>query len=122
MLKKLVVMSLIGLLASLAVFADGSKKEKDFAEKVKTEIAKLGTGTDAKVSVKLKDGSKVKGYVKEVKDDGFVVINEKTGAAVEVPYSQAKQVKGNNLSTGVKVVLVIGVILAIAALAVLFGS
>lgn len=113
MLKKLVVMLLVGLMSNLAVFADGGKKEKAFAEKVKTEVAKLGTGTDAKVRVTLKNGSKVKGYVKEVTDEGFVVINEKTDAAVEVSYSQAKQVKGNNLSTGAKIAIGIGIAVAV---------
>lgn len=111
MLRKVLTTLLMSLVVNVTVFADGTKEEKDFAGKVKTEIAKLGTETDAKVKVKLKDGTKLKGYVSEVKADSFVVVNEKTGAANEVSYSTAKQVKGNNLSKGI----IIGISLGIAA-------
>ncbi len=103
-------MLLIGLLTNLAVFANESKKEKEFAEKVKTEIAKLGTGTDAKVNVKLKSGKNLKGYITEINADSFVVMDKKSGTNVEVAYSKAKQVKGNNLSKGT----IIGISLGIA--------
>ena len=92
MLKKILSILLIGLVMNLAVvttFAQ-TKKEKEVADKVKSEITKLGVGTDAKVQVKLKDGTKIKGYVSEIGDDQFVVINEKTSQATPIPYSQAK--------------------------------
>ena len=87
-------------------------KEEKFAGKVKTEIAKLGTGTDARIKVKLKDGSKIKGFVSEVSDNQFVVTNTETGQNTAVPYSGVKQVKGNNLSTGVTLLIGLGVLLA----------
>ncbi|MGI8469820.1 MAG: hypothetical protein ACR2N3_15375 [Pyrinomonadaceae bacterium] len=60
MLKKTLSMLLAILLVNLAVtpsvFANNNpEKDARFAAKVKTEIAKLGVGTDAKVEVKLKD-------------------------------------------------------------------
>ena len=50
----------------------------------------------------------------EIKDNSFVVVDEKTGGATEIPYSNVKQVKGKNLSTGVKIA--IGVAFAVALL------
>ncbi|CAN5758741.1 hypothetical protein BH20ACI4_BH20ACI4_23930 [soil metagenome] len=97
----------------------GTKEEK-FTGKVKTEIAKLGTGTDAKIKVKLKDGTKIKGYVMEAGEDQFVVMNTKTGQAVPVAYPQVGQVKGNNLSSGVAIA--IGVAAAIIFLIILGSS
>ncbi len=73
----IVVTLLIQMLFVHSAFA-GTKEEK-FAERVKTEIAKLGTGTDAKIKLKLKDGTKIKGYVMEADEDQFVVMNSKTG-------------------------------------------
>lgn len=90
-----------------------AEKEAKFAEKVKAGIAKLGTGTEARVEVKLKDKTKLKGYVSEANADSFTVIDEKTGAATEVAYSNAKQVKGNNLSKGVTLTLVLVGIFAV---------
>lgn len=88
-------------------------KEEKFAGKVKTEIAKLGTGTDAKVKIKLKDGKKIKGYIVEANENQFVVMDSKTGQAVPVAYPQVGQAKGNNLSTGVKILLYAGIAVAI---------
>ncbi|MGI8495433.1 MAG: hypothetical protein ACR2L1_09000 [Pyrinomonadaceae bacterium] len=118
MLKKYLTLFLAILIINLSLGASvfaGTKgeKEAEFAAKVKANITKLGTGKDAKVEVKLKDGTKLKGYISEIKENSFVVVDDKTGNASEVPYPNAKQVKGNNLSTGVKIVIGIGIILAV---------
>ncbi len=70
-----------------------SEENVKFAKKVKTEIAKLGVGTDARIKVKLKDGTKLKGYVSEIKENSFTIIETKNGNAASVLYSQAKQVR-----------------------------
>ena len=97
----------------------GTKEEK-FTEKVKTEIAKLGTGTDAKISVKLKDGTKIKGYIMEANENQFVVMNSKTGQAVPVAYPQVGQARGNNLSEGT--ILIIGAVGSSVVLLILFAN
>ena len=118
MLKKMLSMLIVVLLINLAVlpsvYANDTKAEKDakFAEKVKTNIAKLGVGTDSKVEVKLKDGTKLKGYVSEINEDGFVV-TDTNGKSTPVSYPQTKQVKGNNLSTGVIVTIGFGIFIAV---------
>ena len=68
-------------------------KEEKFAGEVKLEITRPGTGTDAKVKIKLKNGKKIKGYIVETEDNQFVVMNSKTGEAVPVKYPQVKQAK-----------------------------
>jgi hypothetical protein len=116
MLKKvisiLLVLAVVNLAVIPAVFASDNKAEKEakFVEKVKTEIAKLGVGTDAKIQVKLKDGTKLKGYVSEINDEGFVV-TDNDGKSTSIPYNNAKQVKGNNLNT--KAIVAIGIAVAI---------
>lgn len=100
------------------IFAE--TKEEKFAGKVKTEIAKLGTGTDAKIKVKLKDGKKIKGYVMETGENQFVVMNSKTGQAVPIAYPNVKQVKGNNLSNGT--IIILGFVGLIVLLVVLLGN
>lgn len=79
-------------------------KDAQLAEKVKASISKLGSGEDAKVKVKLKDGTKLKEYVRRIDQNNFFVTNDKDEAR-EVSYQQVKQVKGNNLSTGAKVAI-----------------
>ena len=104
----------INLFLGASAFA-ATKEEKAarFAAKVKANITKLGTGKDARVAVKLMDKTKLKGYVSEIKENSFVVIEDTTGAATEVLYPNAKQVKGNNLSDGVKIAIGVGIVLAV---------
>ena len=118
MLKKILILSLIFLVLNLSlssvVFAETkTEKEAKFAIKVKANIEKLGVGTESRVQVKLKDGTKVKGYVSQINESSFVVIEDKTGDSVEIPYPNAKQVKGNNLNTGIKIAIAAGIIIAL---------
>ncbi len=93
-----------------------AEKEAQFVGKVKDGIARLGTGTDARIKVNLRDNTKLKGYIGESNADYFVVVDEKSGAATRVSYPQVKQVKGNNLSEGAKLAITVGVALGLAVL------
>ena len=123
MLKKVLSLALVALIINTAgahpVFA-ASKAEKEarFIEKVRTGIGKLGTGADARVEVKLRDRTKLKGYVGEAGSESFVVVDAKTGAATTVPYAQVGRVRGNNYSTGVEIAIGIGLIVGIILLVV----
>lgn len=127
MFKKYLILGLTVLVINLSlggsVFAE-TRAERDakFAEKVKTNITKLGTGKDAQIEVKLKDGTKLKGYVSEINENSFVVVNDKTGKTSEVPYPNAKQVKGNNLSEGVKIALAVGLLASLIAIFIIAGK
>ena len=117
MFKKFLSLALTVLMLNVVGVSSayaGSKEEKEarFAARVKESIVKLGTGTDARVEVKLRDKTKLKGYVSQISENSFTVTDEKTGASSEVPYPSAKQVKGNNLSTGVKIAIGVAVVFA----------
>lgn len=114
---------ILNLGLSLTVLATtNDPKLAKHAEKVKTNIAKLGIGREARVEVKMRDKTKLKGYVSRIDEKSFFVIDDKSGVETEVAYQQAKQVKGNNLATGVKIAIAVGIILAIAAIAALCCS
>ena len=114
MFRKLVTLLIVVLVINLAgarlVFAD-SKEEKQarFAEKVKANVLKLGTGESARVKVKLRDQAKVEGYISDAGADTFTVTDRKTGVATTVAYPQVKSVQGNNLSTGAKIAIGVGI-------------
>ena len=118
MLKKLISLSLIGLLINLAavvpVYASSrEEKEARFAEKVKVNVIKLGTGEAARVKVKLRDSTKLAGYIVAADNDSFTVKDTKTGIRTTIAYPQVKTVQGNNLSTGAKIAIGVGVAAAI---------
>lgn len=82
MFKKYVSLMLailvINLVCGVTAFAETkAEKEAKFIEKVKVNVTKLGTGKDARIEVKLKDGTKLKGYVSQINENGFVVVNGK---------------------------------------------
>jgi hypothetical protein len=117
MLKKLLSLSLMALLINLAGVTPAyaaSKEEKQarFSEKVKASVLKFGTGEAARVKVKLRDKTKLEGYISAADDQSFTV-TDSTGMATTVPYPQVKSVKGNNLSTGAKIAIGVGIAAAI---------
>jgi hypothetical protein len=114
MFKKLLSLALVVLLINLAGLTQAyaaSKEEKQarFAEKVKTNVLKLGIGEAARVEVKLRDKTKLKGYISAADGESFTVTDTKSGIATTVAYPQVKSVKGNNLSTGAKIAIGIGI-------------
>jgi hypothetical protein len=121
MFKKLLSLTLVALLVNVTcarlVYAD-SKEEKQarFAEKVKANVLKLGTGEAARVKVTLHDKTKLEGYISSAGEESFTVTSNKTGATTLVPYPQVKSVKGNNLSTGAKIAIGAGIAAAVILL------
>jgi hypothetical protein len=119
MMKQTVTLMLALLLLNLhmsVVAARTIDEDSKFAAKVKTEVAQLGSGTAARVEVELRDRTKLKGYILQSDANEFVLVNARDGKVVGVSYPQVRTVKGNNLATGVKVAIGIG--LAVLALAV----
>jgi hypothetical protein len=118
MSKKLLSLAVVGLLLNIVgvIPAYASPKEETrarFTEKVKEGIGRLGTGPEARVEVKLRDGRKLKGYISEAGENGFVIVEAKSGTASTVPYPQVKQVTGNNLSKGAKIALTVGLVVGL---------
>ena len=113
MFKKILSLSLIALLINLAAMAPAyaaSREEKEarFAGKVKASVLKFGTGEAARVKVKLRDKTKVQGYISAADEERFTV-TDSTGMATTIAYSQVKSVQGNNLSTGAKIAIGVGI-------------
>ena len=118
MLRKLFALLLVAFMINLAgvrlAYAE-SKEEKQarFAEKVKANVLKLRTGESTRVKVKLRDQAKLEGYISDADAETFVVTNRKTGVATAVAYAQVKSVQGNNLSTGAKIAIGVGIAAAV---------
>jgi hypothetical protein len=70
------------------------------AAKARATVQKIGVGEKARVEVKLRDNTKLKGYVSAAGEDSFAVTDAKTGATTTVAYADAAQVKkqGGGLS------------------------
>jgi hypothetical protein len=112
MLKRICTVVLAALLlqaaAAPALAKSAAEKESQRAEKVRAQLAKLGTGADARVRLELRDKTKLEGYIGEAGPERFVVV-DKAGVATSVAYPQVAKARGNNLSTGAKVAIGIGI-------------
>ena len=119
MLKRICSVALTALLlqaaAAPALAKSSAEKEARRAEKVRAQLAKLGTGKDAVVRLELRDKTKLEGYISEAGPDTFVVTS-RAGVATTVAYPQVAKARGNNLSTGAKVAIGIGIGAAIVLL------
>jgi len=115
MLKRNLTIMLIGalilsLIASpLALAKSKEEKAAEFAAKVKSEIGRLGTGPDARIEIKLRNKTRLKGFVSGIGEESFIVTSDKTGVTTEVPYPDVAKVKGNNLSTGAIIAISAGI-------------
>lgn len=95
--------------------------EAQRTEQVRAEIAKLGTGPDARIKLKLLDQRKVEGYISEAGADSLVVMNPKNGVATTVAYPQVGTAKGNNLSDGARIAITVGISIALTILLYKYG-
>src|SRR5215213_3846838 len=96
-------------------------KQAQTEEQTKTKIARLGTGERARVSVRLKNGTKLKGYIQQAGDTEFVLKNKETGAPVQLLYSDVAKVgddRGRSLGKKIAIGFGIGfgVLLAMVAI------
>ena len=125
MLKKvlsLVVVVVVfhaGFCVQTASARSKAEKQARFAEKVKAGVEKLGVGEETYVTVKLRDKTKLAGYISEAREESFVVTNLKTSEATTVAYADVKKVKGHNLSTGAKVAIGAGIGVGVVMLIVI---
>ena len=80
---------------SMPVTAQQSNSDGATLEKVKAKVAKIGVGEKAKATVKLKDGTKIKGYIGQAGSDDFVLRDRKTDAPTTIRYSDVAKVESN---------------------------
>ncbi len=127
----LVFISLLVFAANAETVSAQSKTDNDAptVAKIKANILKRGTGEKSKVVVKMKDGTKLKGYISQTGEDSFNLTDSKTKQTNAVAYRDVAQVKKQGLSKGAKIVIGVGigaavtvVVIAVAANNVLDGA
>jgi hypothetical protein len=112
----------LGTLLATAIGLDTVRaqtaREMQATEKARANVLTLGVGRTSRVEVKLRDQTKVKGYVSDAGHDRFTVTDLNTGASQTLAYTDVTDVKkpGGGLSTGTWII--IG---AAAATAVIVG-
>jgi len=126
MLKKLFSFALVVLLVFVAseslIFHDVARAGQSdrTAQKVKADVAKRGTGPKAKVTVKLKDNTKLKGYISDASNDSFTLADAKSGQTRTLSYQDVTEVKKPGaLSWPAKIGIGVGI--GVGVLAIAYG-
>ena len=90
--------------------------------KVKSQVEKLGTG--AKVTVKMKDGTKLRGSISQILDDSFDVTLGKAAQSSIISYRDVESVKRRGWSNSAKIVtgVLVGGAAAVTLIVILVKS
>jgi hypothetical protein len=126
-LVALLLQSFAGMPAAAAAVVAKTQAERDAQtlEEVKVKVARLGVGEKARVTVKFKDGTKLKGYISQVKDEEFIVRDRKTDAPTVVLYRDVARVesnRGHSTARNVAIGTAIGVGSVLTVLGLLLAS
>jgi hypothetical protein len=92
----LLIITCICLHAPLVTAQSSQKqitKEQKQVEKIKKYVFKSGIGPGNDIDVKLRDNTKLSGYVSEVTENYFVVTDPKTGATNKLEYGQVEKAR-----------------------------
>ena len=100
-----------------------AQEQAQSAEQVKAKVAQIGTGKKARATVKLKNGTKLKGYVEQSGEQEFVLRDKETGGPVRVLYTDVAKVeerKGHSTAKwiGIGAGIGAGALLAIIAITI----
>jgi hypothetical protein len=94
-------------------------------EEVKSKVARLGVGAKAKATIRLKNGTKVKGYIAQAGEDDFVMRHRKTDAPTTIRYEDVLKVednKGHSTARNIGIGVAVGVGAVLAVLGILIAS
>jgi len=114
------VMAIGLMLFPVAQLVCGQQQTNDatLQARVKAEIAKRVHSDKSRVTIKLLNGSELKGRITQASENMFTLRQDKTGSQRDISYAEVVNVRGQALSRGAK----FGILTAIVAGAVVIGA
>ena len=106
-----IVISMALLAVTFAFPARGQTAFDTQIESTRVKVEKLRAGGNSKVEVKLRDKTKIKGYITGVEQESFTVSDSKTGTTQTVTYAEVSEVKKSG-GTSLKPWLILGAVAA----------
>lgn len=127
MIRKLLAAALVALVAltQTAAPALAASPTPSQAEDARAKIDRAGLGEKARVTVWLRDGRKVKGYVAERRETEFVLRDRKTDAPTIVRYADLTKAdinRGHSTARNTAIGVAIGAGVVLTTLAILIAS
>lgn len=97
------------ILTPLGPLAHAKKRSDETPDKVKAEVESRLRKKEEHVKVKLRSGSQVKGRITQTTDNGFTVVEDKSGARTEIAYADVANVEGRGMSKTKKTLIGVGI-------------
>ncbi|MGI8917943.1 MAG: hypothetical protein ACR2H6_05015 [Pyrinomonadaceae bacterium] len=124
-LSLLIAALMVSGTVSQPALAAQSKSQAPTVEAVKSKIARQGIGSKAKVTIRLKNGTKVKGYVAQAGEEDFVIRVRKTDAPTTISYGDVLKVaenRGHSTARNIAIGVAVGVGAVLAVIGILIAS
>ena len=85
-------------------------------ENVKAEVVRRGVNEKKRVRVKMRNDTKIKGYISQIGDDSFTLINSKTKQPMTIAYADAAKIESGGLAGGARVGIIAGAVAGVTAI------
>lgn len=63
---------------------------------IRAKVAKLGTGKRSRADITLKDDRRFKGYIGEISEKSFTLVDPKRGTVINITYDEVRKIKSRN--------------------------
>lgn len=127
MFRTLLSILLAGLLVLGTSYAPAfaSQANDDAVEKIRLKAAKMGVGDKAKVTVRMKDGTKIKGFITQSGANDFTVRDKQTGDPRTILYRDVLKLednRGHSTARNIAIGVAIGVGAFLGVILIVFAS
>jgi hypothetical protein len=94
--KYFAIMLSVAIITLSVTFTTNAQSTPADVQKIRSKVQTLAVNRDKKIEVKLRDTTKVKGYITAVEQDSFSVSNSAGGTTSEtIPYTDVLEVKNS---------------------------
>lgn len=76
--------------------AQSTPQDTASTQKIRAKVAKLGTGKRSRADVTLKDDRRLKGYIGEISENGFTLVDPKLGTVTNITYDEVRRFKSSS--------------------------
>jgi len=111
MTRRLLTLSLAFaiVLTPLGPAVHARKKPDQTPDRVKTEVESRLRKKEEHVKVKLRSGSEVKGRITQSSENGFTVVEDKSGSSTQIAYADVSNLEGRGMSKTKKTLIGVGI-------------
>ena len=98
--RKVLSLALVAFLLTMTASSgraqSGPQDDAPASEQIKGKVAKLGTGKRSRADITLKDDRRLKGYIGEISENSFTLVDPKRGTVTNITYDEVRQIKSRN--------------------------